>query len=249
MKVVISGEKEYIAGFCQRFGELYRTTIIGERPGINTWLERIKEANIKEKDVFIACGNDSNENIILCVLAKQLGVQKVYCFINNADCLDLFNKNAKGIFSFDQLIFIEKVVGEHFAKMIRKNKSILEKSDKKEKRAVFIFGKSLIGNCLIDELNHDTDIEIVHEKYCEHGKFEKLSQHINDSSYIFVLTDNDEHNLYTSLKLKASKFKNVITLVNKLENEEIFRNSGLETLINSKNEFSQNLIWSFFEQT
>lgn len=240
MKVFISGEKEYIAGFCRRFGEANQITTLGEKPDKNTWLEIIDKANIKEKDAFIACGNNSNENIILCLMAKQLGAQKVYCFINNEDSLDTLNGNTKSIFSFDQLIFTEKIVGEHFAKIIRKNLC------KAGRRKVFLIGKSVIGNCLIDELKDDTDFDIVH---CEYDKLEQPFQEANDDNYIFVLTKDDEQNLYLGLKFQAAKIKNVITLVNNPENEEFFEKSGLKSLINLKNDFCQDLIWSFFEQS
>ena len=69
----------------EKFNNLDLATIVGEASNINV----LKEAGIKDADVFIACTCLDEANIVACLMAKQLSNAQTACFVSkkNAEIL------------------------------------------------------------------------------------------------------------------------------------------------------------------
>lgn len=68
----------------EKFGNLDLTTICAEASNINI----LKEADIKNCDVFIACTNIDEGNIVACLMAKQLAPVTTVCFVSKKESRD-----------------------------------------------------------------------------------------------------------------------------------------------------------------
>ena len=66
----------------EKFSNLDLTTICADASNINI----LKEADIKNCDVFIACTNIDEGNIVACLMAKQLAPVIAICFVSKKEC-------------------------------------------------------------------------------------------------------------------------------------------------------------------
>ena len=57
--------------------------------GINSGV--LETAQIKDADIFIACTDNDEKNILACYAVKRLSQAKTVCFISKEDCLDSLN--------------------------------------------------------------------------------------------------------------------------------------------------------------
>ncbi len=54
-------------------------------------IQELKRAEIEDADVFIACSNDDESNILACLTSKQISDAQTICFVNKKDSLDSIN--------------------------------------------------------------------------------------------------------------------------------------------------------------
>lgn len=104
------------AAYLEKFNNLDLATIVGEGSNINV----LKEAGIKDADVFIACTCLDEANIVACLMAKQLSNAQTACFVTKKECrnsLSIIKESmqGEGPFHIDYVIWPEKLlVGEIF---------------------------------------------------------------------------------------------------------------------------------------
>ncbi len=100
----------------EKFNNLDLATIVGEGSNINI----LKEAGIKDADVFIACTCLDEANIVACLMAKQLSNAQTACFVSKKECrnsLSIVKESMQkdGALHIDYVIWPEKLlVGEIF---------------------------------------------------------------------------------------------------------------------------------------
>ena len=100
----------------EKFNNLDLATIVGEASNINV----LKEAGIKDADVFIACTCLDEANIVACLMAKQLSNAQTACFVSKKECrnsLSIVKESMQkdGALHIDYVIWPEKLlVGEIF---------------------------------------------------------------------------------------------------------------------------------------
>lgn len=100
----------------EKFSHLDLATIVGEASNINV----LKEAGIKNADVFIACTCLDEANIVACLMAKQLSNAQTACFVSKKECrnsLSIIKESMQkeGALYIDYVIWPEKLlVGEIF---------------------------------------------------------------------------------------------------------------------------------------
>ncbi len=68
----------------EKFNNLDLTVICADASNINI----LHEADIKNCDVFIACTNIDEGNIVACLMAKQLSSATTVCFVSKKECRD-----------------------------------------------------------------------------------------------------------------------------------------------------------------
>ncbi len=68
----------------EKFNNLDLTVICADASNINI----LREADIKNCDVFIACTNIDEGNIVACLMAKQLSSATTVCFVSKKECRD-----------------------------------------------------------------------------------------------------------------------------------------------------------------
>ena len=59
--------------------------------GSGTNSNSLESAQISDADIFIACTNNDESNILSCYMAKRLSQTKTVCFVSKEDCLDSLN--------------------------------------------------------------------------------------------------------------------------------------------------------------
>lgn len=68
----------------EKFNNLDLTVMCADASNINI----LREADIKNCDVFIACTNIDEGNIVACLMAKQLSSATTVCFVSKKECRD-----------------------------------------------------------------------------------------------------------------------------------------------------------------
>ena len=68
----------------EKFNNLDLTTICADASNMNI----LREADIKNCDVFIACTGIDEGNIVACLIAKQLSCAATVCFVSKKECRD-----------------------------------------------------------------------------------------------------------------------------------------------------------------
>ena len=76
--------------------------------GSGTSVSSLDIAQINEADVFIACTNNDEANIVACYTVKRLSQAKTVCFVSNEDCIESLNV-LKGSAYFNEL-YIDLVI-------------------------------------------------------------------------------------------------------------------------------------------
>ncbi len=95
----------------EKFNNLDLATIVGEASNINV----LKEAGIKDADVFIACTCLDEANIVACLMAKQLSNAQTACFVSKKECrnsLSIVKESMQkdGALHIDYVIWPEKLL-------------------------------------------------------------------------------------------------------------------------------------------
>lgn len=102
-----------------KFNNLDLTTICADASNINI----LKEADIKNADVFIACTNIDEGNIVACLIAKQLSDAKTVCFVSKKECRDSLRTireehNRNYALYIDHVIWPERLLVHEFLRII-----------------------------------------------------------------------------------------------------------------------------------
>ena len=97
--------------------DLEKTTILNE-DGTN--MELLKESGIENMDAFIAVTENSETNILSCMLAKKLGVKKTIAEIENIDFIEL--AKSAGI---DTIINKKLIAASHIFRFTMKAKVVM----------------------------------------------------------------------------------------------------------------------------
>ena len=102
MRIVIYGANEIGCLMAVEFFEDHDITVIDKEEnrlddfnkldisfvyGSATNAEVLESAQIKDADVFIACTDNDEKNIISCYTAKRMSQAKTVCFVSDEDCL------------------------------------------------------------------------------------------------------------------------------------------------------------------
>ena len=95
----------------EKFNNLDLSTIVGEASNINV----LKEADIKNADVFIACTCLDEANIVACLMAKQLSNAQTACFVSKKECRNSLSivkesMQKEGALYIDYVIWPEKLL-------------------------------------------------------------------------------------------------------------------------------------------
>ncbi len=103
----------------EKFNNLDLATIVGEGSNINI----LKEAGIKDADVFIACTCLDEANIVACLMAKQLSNVQTACFVSKKECrnsLSIVKDSLQkdGALHIDYVIWPEKLLVQEIFRIV-----------------------------------------------------------------------------------------------------------------------------------
>ncbi len=87
--------------------------------GAPTSIKKLKEANIKNCDLFIAVTPHETENITACILAKDLGASETVARIDNKGYVMPENKERFKRFGVDSLIYPEMLAAKEIVQALR----------------------------------------------------------------------------------------------------------------------------------
>lgn len=85
--------------------------------GVPTDPDLLDQLNLPDVDAFVAVTDDDENNILSCVLTKQMLVKKTYCLIKNSEYVDLLPTMMK----IDGVVNVKKVVINTIVKFLRKS--------------------------------------------------------------------------------------------------------------------------------
>jgi len=93
------------------FDKLDIAYLTGDAANVST----LKEADAENSDIFIACSPSDESNIVACIMAKQLNVPKVVCFVYHKDHRDSLrhvreDSNCNRLLQFDAVIWPERLL-------------------------------------------------------------------------------------------------------------------------------------------
>lgn len=103
----------------EKFNNLDLSTIVGEASNINV----LKEADIKNADVFIACTCLDEANIVACLMTKQLSNAQTACFVSKKECRNSLtivkeSLQKEGALYIDYVIWPEKLLVQEIFKIV-----------------------------------------------------------------------------------------------------------------------------------
>lgn len=143
MKIIIFGANEVGAMIASQFYTANDITVIDEEKnkldifnkldisfvdGNATNIEVLKQANTKEADVFIACTDSDELNIVACLTTKRLSKATTHCFVKNEEY-----KSSLGItkdaeyncdFYVDNIIWPEELLTQEIFRIITVAKAL-----------------------------------------------------------------------------------------------------------------------------
>jgi trk system potassium uptake protein TrkA len=89
--------------------------------GSGTSFADLKEAGIKNTDLFVALTHTVEINITACIIAKQLGAKKTIARINNEEYLLPLNKSHFYSIGIDSLIFPQKLAAKEIINLLKES--------------------------------------------------------------------------------------------------------------------------------
>ena len=103
----------------EKFNNLDLTTMCADASNINI----LREADIKNCDVFIACTNIDEGNIVACLIAKQLSNAETVCFVSKKECRDSLraikeDHNRNYALYIDYVIWPERLLTQEILRII-----------------------------------------------------------------------------------------------------------------------------------
>jgi trk system potassium uptake protein TrkA len=102
----------------QKLAQLSLSTDLLVVEGSATSITALKEANIKQADLFVAVTSSENANILSATLAKRLGAKKVIARIDNNEYLLPNNKEVFLNLGVDSLIYPEKLAAKEVINLL-----------------------------------------------------------------------------------------------------------------------------------
>jgi len=111
--IVLDPQQENLASF----SNLDIATICG----VGNSAETLKEAEIKDCDLFIACTNDDESNIVSCMMAKSLSCVRTVCFVSQKECLkslETLKAETRTSVFVDDIIWPEKLLTKEIFEII-----------------------------------------------------------------------------------------------------------------------------------
>lgn len=138
MKIIIYGANEVGSLIAAEFYEDHDITVIDPDPKALEGFSRLdiaymqgdggsvsvlKEAGIGDCDVFIACTNTDEANIVACIMAKHLLVPKVACFVSRKESLESLKEvkndvSCESLLHFDAIVWPEKLLQREIFRII-----------------------------------------------------------------------------------------------------------------------------------
>ena len=137
MKIIIYGSTEIGCLLATEFFEDHDVTIIDREEnraqelsnldisfiqGNAASAEVLKSADINSADVFIACTNTDETNIVACLSAKRLGGVRTICFVNREEYKNILNfeKNSDNFHNFfiDYIIWPEELLSQEIFRIV-----------------------------------------------------------------------------------------------------------------------------------
>lgn len=137
MKIVIYGATEIGCLLATEFFEDHDITIIDKEEnrakelanldisfvsGNASNIEVLKNADIKNADIFIACSGIDEANIVACLSAKQFGGVRTICFVSKEEYKNTLNfeKNSEnyGNFFIDYIIWPEELLTQEIFRIV-----------------------------------------------------------------------------------------------------------------------------------
>ncbi len=142
MKIVIYGASEYGYLIANEFYQENDVTIIDKESnktdeidkldisfiaGIAGDIEVLKQANIKDADVFIACTMEDEANIVACGIVKKMSGIKTICFINQEaykNTLKSLKESSDSTLAVDSIICPEELLTKEIFKTVTVAKAL-----------------------------------------------------------------------------------------------------------------------------
>jgi trk system potassium uptake protein TrkA len=133
MKIVIAGGGEIGFLFARVLSKEHDLNIIESDPqflekfdefdvqvihGSPTNLTTLKEAQVDQADVLVACAHSDEVNIICCLAANQMSQARTFCFVNKEHYFSTFNGELGTKLKIDRLLWPEKLMAEDIARVI-----------------------------------------------------------------------------------------------------------------------------------
>ena len=113
--ITIIGNEE---GQTEAFSKLDIAYVVGHGSNINV----LDAADIKNSDIFIACTENDEANIVACLTAKQMGKLKTVCFVSkteNVDSLSLVRGSKyKNELFIDYILWPEELLTQEIFRLI-----------------------------------------------------------------------------------------------------------------------------------
>ena len=183
MKIIIFGANEIGSMIASEFYTDYDITVIDEEKnksdafnkldvgfvaGNASSIEVLKQANIKDTDVFIACTNSDELNIVACLTVKRVSSAKTLCFVRKEEY-----KSSMGIakdaefnsdFYIDNVIWPEDLLTQEIFRIITVAKALDVENfaDGRARLLEYKIGKnSVLINCMLKNCEFPKDTLIV----------------------------------------------------------------------------------------
>ncbi len=208
--IIIDKDEEKVTNIANKIDVL---TIVGSTTSFDT----LKNAKISDCDLFISVTETIETNITSCILAKKLGAKKTIARIDNAEYLQIDNKEMFKTLGVDILIYPQRVAALEIVKLISKigSSEIIEFADGKLSLVVLkidekanIIGKSLINATLI---NKDYNFRIVAISRNHKTLIPKGNDVFQVNDIIYVITKSEYvDNLLIKSGKDHQKIKNIL---------------------------------------
>lgn len=138
MKIIIYGANEIGSMISTEFFEDHDVVVIdpnegnlesfskldiASMQGEGSDLQTLRDCEIESSDVFIACTNDDNKNIVSCFMAKYLSDVECVCFVSNKESLSSLRELRSGAKKedktfIDHIIWPEKLLTQEIFQII-----------------------------------------------------------------------------------------------------------------------------------
>ena len=144
MKIIIYGASEFGYLIANEFYQLHDVTVIDNEEnksdefdkldisfvnGNGSDIDVLRQSDIKNCDVFIACTSEDEKNIVACVVAKRISKTRTVCFVSKKEYKRTFNaiKEFSEVnipSTIDSIIWPEELLTEEIFRIITVAKAL-----------------------------------------------------------------------------------------------------------------------------